>query len=126
MKKSVFITGAVVNTGFGIAERFAKEGYTVFVGSRRQEGAEGAAKKLSEKYGVYAKGLRVDPAMTEEEIAAVFNDIRTEGYLLDCMVLNAANLGIGQEFLTVSVKDFSDVIYTNVIWNFIMARQAAL
>ena len=31
-----------------------------------------------------------------------------------------------QELLTVSVEDFSDVIYTNVVWNFIMARLAAV
>ena len=46
MKKSVFITGAVVNTGFGIAERFAKEGYAVFIGSRKKEGADEAASSL--------------------------------------------------------------------------------
>lgn len=126
MKKSVFITGAVVNTGFGIAERFAKEGYTVFIGSRSLERAEEAARKISEKYGVFAKGYQADPAMSEEKLKSIFEDMKTEGYLLDCLVLNAANLGIRQEFLSVSVKEFSDVIYTNMIWNFILARQAAL
>lgn len=126
MKKSVFITGAVVNTGFGIAERFAKEGYAVFVGSRGQEGADEAAKKITEKYGVFSKGYKADPSMSEEELKTVFDDIRSEGYLLDCIVLNAANLGINQQFLTVSVEEFSEVIYTNMVWNFIMARQAAM
>ena len=126
MKKSVFITGAVVNTGFGVAERFAKEGYAVFIGSRKQEGADEAAKKITEKYGVFAKGYKADSTMSEAELKAVFDDMKAEGYLLDCLVLNAANLGIRQEFLTVSVEDFSDVIYTNMIWNFILARQAAL
>ena len=126
MKKSVFITGAVVNTGFGVAERFAKEGYAVFIGSRKQEGAEEAAKKITEKYGVFAKGYKADSTMSEDELKAVFDDMKAEGYLLDCLVLNAANLGIRQEFLTVSVEDFNDVIYTNMVWNFILARQAAL
>lgn len=126
MEKSVFITGAVVNTGFGVAERFAKEGYTVFIGSRNQESAEGAAKKIAEKYNVVAKGYRADATMSEEELKAIFDDMKAQGYLLDCLVLNAANLGIRQEFLTVSVEEFSDVIYTNMIWNFILARQAAL
>lgn len=126
MKKSVFITGAVVNTGFGIAERFAKEGYAVFVGSRGQEGADEAAKKITEKYGVFSKGYKADPSMSEEELKTVFDDIRSEGYLLDCIVLNAANLGINQQFLTVSVEEFSEVIYTNMVWNFIMARHAAM
>lgn len=126
MNKSVFITGAVVNTGFGVAERFAKEGYAVFVGSRNQDGATEAARKISEKYGVFAKGYKADAEMSEEELKAIFDDMKAEGYLLDCLVLNAANLGIRQEFLTVSVEDFSNVIYTNMIWNFILARQAAL
>lgn len=126
MKKSVFITGAVVNTGFGVAERFAKEGYAVFIGSRKQEGADEAAKKITEKYGVFAKGYKADTTMSEEELKVVFDDMKAEGYLLDCLVLNAANLGIRQEFLTVSVEDFNDVIYTNMVWNFILARQAAI
>ncbi len=125
MTKSVFITGAVVNTGFGIAEKFAREGYAVFIASRKQEGAEEAAKKITEKYGVFAKGYRADSTMSEAELKAVFDDIKGEGYLLDCLVLNAANLGIGQEFLKVSVEDFTDVIYTNMIWNFVLSRLAA-
>lgn len=126
MKKSVLITGAVVNTGFGIAEKFAKEGYAVFISSRNQESADKAAKLVTEKYGVFAKGYMADSTMSEEKLKAVFDDIKKEGYLLDCLVLNAANLGIRQEFLTVSIDEFQDVIYTNMVWNFIMVRQAAL
>lgn len=37
MEKSVFITGATVNTGLGIAEKFAKEGYNLFLGSRMRK-----------------------------------------------------------------------------------------
>ena len=47
MEKSVFITGATVNTGLGIAEKFAKEGYNLFLGSRNAENAEKTAKELS-------------------------------------------------------------------------------
>ena len=45
MEKSVFITGATVNTGLGIAEKFAKEGYNLFLGSRNAENAEKTAQK---------------------------------------------------------------------------------
>ena len=125
MKKSVFITGGVVNTGFGVAEKFAKEGYAVFIGSRKGEKAAEAAAKITEKYGVFSKGYKADSTMSEAALKAIFEDIKSEGYLLDCLVLNAANLGIKQEFLTVSLEEFSDVIYTNMIWNFILARQAS-
>ena len=49
MEKSVFITGATVNTGLGIAEKFAEEGYNLFLGSRNAENAEKTAKELAEK-----------------------------------------------------------------------------
>ena len=37
MKKAVFITGGTIGTGFATAERFAKEGYGVFISSRDAE-----------------------------------------------------------------------------------------
>lgn len=126
MKKSVFVTGATYGTGYAIAERFAKEGYAVFVGSREMEGAEEAAKRLTDQYGVFTKGYcyRTD-VLCEEEVKAIFDDIRQEGYLLDAIVFNAANLGIGQESMEVDINDFMGVYTTNIGWNFLMAREAA-
>lgn len=124
MKKSVFITGAASGTGFAIACRFAKEGYAVFIGSRDGEKAELAARTVAENYGVPAKGYRTE-IFDEENAKAIFDDIRSQGYLLDTLVLNAANLGIGQVSLEVAMDDFMDVYKTNVGWNFMLARQAA-
>lgn len=124
MSKSVFITGATTNTGLGVAHKFAKEGYTVFIGSRSEEKAEETAKQISEKYGVFAKGFGMIPN-DEEDVNRIFDKIEELGYLIDCIVLNAANLGIRQEFLTVDIKDFADVINTNMIWNFMLTRAAA-
>ncbi len=56
MEKSVFITGATVNTGLGIAEKFAKEGIISFSVAEMRKMQKKTAKELSEKYGVYAKG----------------------------------------------------------------------
>ena len=125
MKKSVFVTGATNGTGFAIAERFAKEGYSVFIGSRTLENSVAAAKKIADKYGVFAKGYKTE-IFNEENVKAIFNDIRQMGYLLDVLVLNAANLGIGQESLTVDINDFMNVYNTNVGWNFMMAREACI
>ena len=125
MSKSVFITGATVNTGLGIAKKFAEEGYNLFLGSRSAENAEQTAKKLSEKYGVFAKGYGMK-VFDEENVKTIFGDIKELGYSVDCLVLNAANLGIRQRFFDVSVEDFMDVINTNIGWNFMLARQAAL
>lgn len=124
MEKSVFVTGATNGTGFAIAERFAKEGYAVFVGSRNAENAEKAAKELQEEYGVFAKGYQTE-IFQEENVKQIFADIRSMGYLVDTLVLNAANLGIGQVSLEVDIQDFMAVYQTNVGWNFMLAREAA-
>ena len=125
MKRSAFITGASKGTGFAIARRFAGEGYEVFIGSRSEASACAAAKKIEEEYGVPARGYGMK-VFDEENVKAIFQDIRSGGSLLDCLVLNAANLGIRQEGLTVPISEFMDVINTNMGWNFMLARQAAL
>ncbi len=124
MNKSVLVTGATNGTGFAIAERFAKEGYSVFIGSRDKERSDAAAKCINEKYGVFAKGYQTE-IFNEENVKAIFDDIKKEGYLLDTLVLNAANLGIGQVSLDVDIQEFMNVYNTNIGWNFMMARCAA-
>lgn len=123
MKKSVFVTGATNGTGFAIAERFAKEGYDVFIGSRNDENSAVAADEIHKKYGVFAKGYQTK-IFDEENVKAIFADIRSMGYLVDTIVLNAANLGIGQESLKVDMEEFMSVFQTNIGWNFMMAREA--
>ena len=124
MNKSVFITGACYGTGFAIAERFAKENYSVFISGRDFEKADEAAKRLSEKYGIFTKGYQTK-TFDQGEVESVFADIKNSGYSVDSLVLNAANLGIGQESLTLDMNDFEGVYKINVFWNFMMARQAA-
>ncbi len=123
--KSVFVTGATNGTGFAIASRFAKEGYNVFIGSREEERAVEAAKQIAEKYGVKAVGIGMK-VYDEEDVKRVFSIIDANGATPDTLVLNAANLGIGQDTLTVPMEDFMNVIHTNMGWNFMLARQAAL
>lgn len=125
MNKSVLVTGATVGTGKAIAERFAKEGYDVFICSRSGKNAQQTAEEIAKKYGVYGKGYETS-AFEEEEVKRIFADIRANGYLLDTIVLNAANLGIGQDTLSVDMEDFVGVYKVNVFFNFMMARQAAL
>lgn len=126
MKKSVFVTGAHDGTGFAIACRFASEGYDVFIGSREKIKADTSAAKLQKQYGVFSKGYTYQTATIDEaEVKSIFDDIRENGYLLDTLVLNAANLGIGQVSLEVDINDFMGVYTTNIGWNFLMAREAA-
>lgn len=92
MNKSVFITGAHNNTGYGIAELFASNGWDVFVTSRRKEDAEKAADKLSAKYGIFAKGYECN-IRNEQQIIDIFNDIDKTERTVETVVLNAANMG---------------------------------
>ena len=43
MNKAVFVTSGTVGSGLACAERFAKEGYDVFITSRNSECAKEAA-----------------------------------------------------------------------------------
>ena len=125
MKKSVFVTGAAYGTGHAIAQRFAEEGWNVFISGRSAEQIEAAVSSLTEKYGVFVKGF-VTTEFSQDEVRRVFAEIKSLGYTVDSLVLNAANLGIGQVSLEVDIEEFMSVYNINVGWNFMMAREAAL
>lgn len=132
MSKAVFITGAQSGTGYGIAEFFAKQGFDVFITSRRGEEAFEAAKKLSDTYKIFAKGYECN-IRNEQQIIDIFNDIDSTGRFVETLILNAANMGFnpkdpaaGQDFWSVPVEDFQEVFETNLVWNFTIIRQAAI
>ena len=124
MKNAVLITGSATGTGLAIAEKFAKEGYAVFVSSRNKSLAENAAQELRERYGVYSVGLKLD-SLSETDVAEAFETIEGSGYYLRSLVLNAADLGLNMPMLTTDVKDWIRVIDTNLGWNFEIAQKAA-
>lgn len=132
MNKSVFITGAQSGTGYGIAEFFAKQGWNVFITSRRGEEARKAARELSDTYGVLSKGYECN-IRNEQQVIEIFEDIDKEGCFVETVILNAANMGFnpkdpaaGQDFWTVTPEEFGEVFETNLVWNFTIIRQAAL
>lgn len=124
MNKSVFVTGGCYGTGFAVACRFAREGYNVFISGRDAEKANAAAAAIADKYGVFSRGYQT-VSFEQPEVKEIFSDIKGSGFSVDCLVLNAANLGIGQESLTVDIEDFMAVYKINIAWNFMMAREAA-
>ena len=131
MKKAVFVTGATIGTGLAIAKKFAADGYAVFITSREAEKAQAVAQTIAEEYGVIAKGYGLG-IRDEEAVKAVFRDIDAQGCIVKTVVLNAANLGFGtdpakgMDPLTVDIGDFQEVFETNLVWNFMIVRQAAL
>lgn len=132
MNNAVFITGAQYGTGYGIAEFFAKQGWDVFITSRRGAEAEEAAQKLADTYGIFAKGYECN-IRNEQQVIDIFKDIDATGRFVETVILNAANMGFnpkdpaaGQDFWTVSAEDFGEVFETNLVWNFTIVRQAAI
>ena len=132
MKKAVYVTGAASGTGYAVASLFASRGYDAFVTSRRANDAEAAAEKIAGEYGVFARGYECGIG-DEQRVKDIFADIDETGRTVTTLVLNAANLGFdpkdpaaGQNFWTVSVEEFRNVFETNLVWNFMTARQAAL
>jgi len=132
MKRAIFVTGVSIgNGGYAIAERFAKEGWDVFVTSRRSEQAEEAAGQLMKDYDIYAKGYQL-LFRDEQAVKDVFEDIDKQGRFVETVCLNAADLGagkdpaVGMKIFETDIEDFQKVIDTNVVWNFMIVRQAAL
>ncbi len=131
MKRTMFVTGGTVGTGLAAAEKFAENGYAVIITSRKEEKAAEAAKKISEKYGVFAKGYGLD-IRNEQAVIDIFNDIDKNDCFAETVVLNSADMGFGtdpakgMDFFTVPVEEFQRVFETNLVWNFMIVRQAAL
>lgn len=131
MKKTVFVTGATAGTGLCIAETFAKAGYNVIITSRSGDRAQQAARQVAQKHGVYAKGYALD-IRDEDRIKEIFADIDANDCFVETVVLNSADLGYGADpakgldFFTQSVEEFQRVFETNLVWNFMIIRQAAL
>ena len=79
MAKNVLITGACKNTGYGIAEKFAENGYNVFITSRKENEAIEASQKLSIKHKeVKIFGLALDDSMEENAIVETFEKIESD------------------------------------------------
>lgn len=131
MRKAMLVTGGTVGTGLATAERFAKEGYDIYITSRSAERAQEAADAVAAKYGVYGKGYCLD-IRDEQAIIDMFNDIDAQERFVETVVLNAADMGfgtdpaVGMNFFTVPVEEFQRVFETNLVWNFMIVRQAAL
>ena len=131
MKKCVFVTGATNGTGLTIAKTFAKAGYNVIVTSRSADRAEAAAAEVAKEFGIFAKGYALD-IRDEDRIKDIFADIDANDCFVETVVLNSADLGFGSDpakgldFFEQSVEEFQRVFETNIVWNFMIVRQAAL
>ena len=100
--KTALITGACINTGVAIVEKFASKGYNVIFTGRRMEKVHAAEKIYREKFpaveivGYHIDSLLDERTVDEKSIEAMFADIDRRGLFVETLVLNAADQGLGQ------------------------------
>ena len=131
MKKTVLITGACINTGVAIVEKFAAEGYDVVFTGRSPEKVKYAEEAYRAKFpNVSIIGYAIDSLLTpttvdEKSVIELFADLDAKGIFVETLVLNAADQGLGMKIFESPLSDLMRVINTNVVWNFCLCEQAA-
>ena len=131
MSKTVLITGACINTGVAIVEKFASEGYRVIFTGRSMEKVHAAEKSYHEKFptveiiGYHIDSLLDERRVDEESVEKMFAEIDRRGFFVETLVLNAADQGLGQKIFENPLTDFMKVINTNVVWNYCLSEHAA-
>ena len=129
--KTVLITGACVNTGVAIVEKFASEGYNIIFTGRNTENVRIKENEYKSKFpdakvfGYALESLIDERTVNEDGVLQMFADIDSKGLFVSTLVLNAADQGIGQCVFETSLMDFMKVINTNVAWNYCLSEQAA-
>ena len=125
ISKNAFVTGATNGTGYAIAREFAKNGYNVVITSRTENAAVQAAAALSAEYTevrILGVGLQTD---SEQAVVDLFSELDEKSLAPDCLVCNAANLGVGMDLLNTTREQFMSVFEVNLGWNFTLARESA-
>ena len=129
--KITLITGACINTGVAIVEKFASEGKNVVLTGRKEAEVRAAEARYREKYpNVSIEGYTIDSLLDErtvnvDAVNAMFLHLDEVGKIPETLVLNAADQGLGMEVFQNPLTDFQRVINTNMTWNFCLSEAAA-
>ena len=130
-KKCVLVTGACINTGVAIVEKFAREGYDVVFTGRSIEKVSAAEKEYRAKFpevniiGYAIDSLLDERTVDEASVDKLFLDLDEKGIFVETLVLNAADQGLGQKIFESPLTDLMKVINTNVVWNYCLSEHAA-
>lgn len=131
MKKTALVTGACINTGVAIVERFAREGWNVVFTGRNADRVASKEKEYRKKFpdmaihGYAIEALVDEQTVNEAAIDDLFADFDKRGICIECLVLNAADQGFGIKIFENSLADFMRVVNTNVTWNYCIIEHAA-
>lgn len=130
--KTVLITGACINTGVDIVEKFASEGWNIVFTGRSPEKVQIAEKNYKEKYpdvdiiGYHINSLIDERTVDEDSVKRMFADLDAKGIFAETLVLNAADQGLNMKVFENPLTDFMRVINTNMTWNFCLSEHAAI
>ena len=131
MNKYALVTGACINTGVAIVEKFASEGWNVVFTGRSPEKVQEAEKNYKEKFpnvdivGYAIDSLINETTVDEESVIKLFDTLDKKDIFVETLVLNAADQGLGMEVFESPLTDFMRVLNTNVTWNFCLSEHAA-
>ena len=131
MKKTALITGACINTGVAIVEKFASEGYDVVFTGRSPENVAASEERYREKFpavsikGYTASSLTEEGLVDEQGVADLFHALDKDGIFIETLVLNAADQGLNIKIFENGLADFMRVLNTNVVWNYCICEHAA-
>ena len=129
--KYALITGACINTGVAIVEKFLSEGWGVVFTGRRQASVEEARRGYLEEFpsatviGYAIDSLIDERTVDEASVDALFDFLDGQGIFIEALVLNAADQGLGIRILENPLTDFMRVINTNMAWNYCLCEHAA-
>lgn len=132
MKEFTLVTGACINTGAAIVEKFASEGRNVVFTGRTAEKVAAKEAAYREKFanveilGYRLEALNADGTVNEEGVKSLFAELDEKGVFISNVVLNAADLGVGVSVFKSELSDFARVINTNVLWSYCIIENAAL
>ena len=128
---ATLITGACINTGVAIVERFASEGRNVVFTGRSIEKVKEAEAAYRAKFpnvtilGYALDSLLDERTVDEKSVEDLFADLDAKDIFVDTLVLNAADQGLGQKIFENPLTDLMKVINTNVVWNYCLTEHAA-
>ena len=111
MRNTVLITGACINTGVAIVEKFASEGYNVIFTGRNTERVAEKEKEYKEKFkdaciiGYAIESLLDARTVDEKAVEDMFSDLDKKGIFIETLVLNAADQGLNIEIFKNHNKD---------------------
>ena len=129
--KTALITGACINTGVAIVEKFAAEGYNVIFTGRNAEKVHAAEAQYRKKFpnvqifGYHINSLLDERTVDENAVKEMFKDVDGKGLFVETLVLNAADQGLNMKIFESPLTDLMKVINTNVVWNFCLCEEAA-